>query len=121
VVDRANEHDSQKLIKIVSLIKKQTPDLLETVLADKAYQGYEDQLFTLQKVILDIKANLKKSSFHVQDIRWVVERSFAWMKGYRRLTKDYEKSPKTSEAQVKLAFIQIIFKKINKFHEKYSL
>src|SRR3954470_19494295 len=35
--------------------------------------------------------------------RWVVERTFAWLGWSRRLSKDYERLPHTSEAMVKLA------------------
>jgi putative transposase len=121
IVDKANEHDSQKLIKLVSKIRKQKPNLLETVLADSAYRGFADELFELHGVILDIKPNLKTSFFEVQDIRWIVERSFAWMKGFRRLAKDYEKSPASSEAQVKITFIQITLQKITNFYQKNNL
>ncbi len=37
--------------------------------------------------------------------RWVVERTFAWLGRYRRLSKDYEHTPQSSEAMVKLAGI----------------
>lgn len=121
IVDRANEHDSQKLIKLVSKIKKQKPDLLETVLADSAYRGYANELFELHNVVLDIKPNLKTVPFAVQDMRWIVERSFAWMKGFRRLAKDYEKVPESSEAQVIICFIQITLQKIYDFHQKNLL
>ena len=38
-------------------------------------------------------------------IRWVVERTFAWLGKCRRLTKDREKSVRSSEAFIKLAMI----------------
>ena len=37
--------------------------------------------------------------------RWVVERTFAWLGRYRRLSKDYEHLPETSEAVIKIAAI----------------
>lgn len=37
--------------------------------------------------------------------RWVVERTFAWLGRYRRLSKDYEHSPESSEAMLKIAGI----------------
>ena len=36
--------------------------------------------------------------------RWVVERSFAWVGRYRRLSKDYEATTATSEAMIWAAF-----------------
>lgn len=38
--------------------------------------------------------------FAVLPRRWVVERSFAWMGRYRRLSKEYEALTETSEAMI---------------------
>ena len=38
--------------------------------------------------------------FAVLPRRWVVERSFAWIGRYRRLSKDYEALAETSEAMI---------------------
>ncbi|MYA05433.1 MAG: transposase [Caldilineaceae bacterium SB0664_bin_22] len=43
--------------------------------------------------------------FQVLPRRWVVERTFAWLGRYRRLSKDYEGLPETSEAWIRLAMI----------------
>src|SRR5436305_14349259 len=37
--------------------------------------------------------------------RWVVERTFAWLGRYRRLSKDYEHTPESSEAVMTIAAI----------------
>jgi putative transposase len=42
--------------------------------------------------------------FAVLPRRWVVERSFAWIGRYRRLSKDYEALVETSEAMIWAAF-----------------
>ena len=39
-------------------------------------------------------------TFEVLPRRWVVERTFAWLGRYRRLSKDYEESPQTTEAWI---------------------
>ncbi len=38
--------------------------------------------------------------FQLEPKRWVVERSFAWFNGNRRLSKDYEKTTASSEAMI---------------------
>jgi putative transposase len=37
-------------------------------------------------------------AFTVVKRRWIIERTFAWLDGYRRLSKDYEYLPESSEA-----------------------
>jgi len=44
------------------------------------------------------------TGFAVLPRRWVVERSFAWMGRYRRLSKEYEALTETSEAMIWAAF-----------------
>jgi putative transposase len=41
----------------------------------------------------------------VQKWRWLVERTFGWFGRYRRLSKDYEHNPKSSEAWIYIAMI----------------
>lgn len=43
--------------------------------------------------------------FQVVAKRWVVERTFGWNGGQRRLSKDYERNPRNSESFVYLAAI----------------
>lgn len=43
--------------------------------------------------------------FQVLPRRWVVERSFGWFGRYRRLSKDFEHQPRSSEATVYIASI----------------
>ena len=37
--------------------------------------------------------------------RWIVERTFGWFGRYRRLSKDYETKPRSSEAWITIAMI----------------
>lgn len=46
--------------------------------------------------------------FQVLPRRWVVERSIAWLGRSRRLSKDYERRPATSEALIYLAGIRLL-------------
>ena len=46
--------------------------------------------------------------FQVLPRRWVVERTFAWLGRYRRLSKDYEALPQTEEAWIYLAMIHLM-------------
>ena len=51
-------------------------------------------------------------AFAVVPRRWVVERTFAWLGRYRRLSKDYEFLPATSEAVIQLAMIQLLVRRL---------
>jgi transposase len=50
--------------------------------------------------------------FAVVRRRWVVERTFGWLGRFRRLSKDYEFLPATSEAVIYLAMIQILTRRL---------
>ena len=44
--------------------------------------------------------------------RWIVERTFGWITSHRRLSVDYERSTKVSEAMIQLAMIRIMIKRL---------
>jgi putative transposase len=44
--------------------------------------------------------------------RWVVERTFAWLGRYRRLSKDYEKLTETSAAQVEVSALHHMLRRL---------
>jgi putative transposase len=50
--------------------------------------------------------------FVVLPRRWVVERTFAWLTQCRRLTKDYELLPSTSEAFIYLAMTRLMLRRL---------
>jgi putative transposase len=52
--------------------------------------------------------------FAVVPRRWVVERTFAWLGRYRRLSRDYEYLTATSEAVIQLAMIQLLLRRLTR-------
>lgn len=84
------------------------------IIADGGYRGQLIETIK-QKYKLDMEIVMRSDSnkgFRVLPKRWVVERTFAWFNGYRRLSKDYEFLTENSEAAIHLAAIKI---NLNKF------
>ncbi len=44
--------------------------------------------------------------------RWVVERTFGWLNWYRRLSKDYERLPVSSETMMYIAMIRLMVRRL---------
>lgn len=81
---------------------------LAKILADGGYEGQEFQAWVKQtfKVELEISQPPPGTKgFQVVPFRWIVERTFAWLGRYRRLSKDYEQLLVNSEGVVYLASI----------------
>ena len=52
--------------------------------------------------------------FEVLPRRWVVERTFAWLSQARRLSKDYERLPETSEAMIYGAMSRLMLRRLTR-------
>lgn len=46
--------------------------------------------------------------------RWVVERTFAWLNNFRRLSQDYEIAVKSAENNVMLAYSSLLLRRLAK-------
>lgn len=44
--------------------------------------------------------------------RWIVERTFGWLNWYRRLSKDYECLPESSEAMIYISMIRLMVRRL---------
>ena len=53
-----------------------------------------------------------QDTFEVLPHRWVVERTFAWLGRYRRLSKDYEELPQTTEAWIYVAMTGLMLRRL---------
>ncbi len=51
-------------------------------------------------------------AFTVLRRRWVVERTFAWVGRYRRMSKDYEYLTESSEAMIHLAMTRLMLRRL---------
>ena len=59
-----------------------------------------------------IKPIRKKPGFNVRPWCWIVERTFGWLSKNRRLSKDYECLPETSEALIRIAMIRLMTRRL---------
>lgn len=53
-----------------------------------------------------------KGGFQVQRKRWIVERTFGWLIRFRRLARDYEGLPSSSEAFIQVAAIRLFLTRL---------
>lgn len=81
---------------------------LRLVWADAGYAGQRvDWAATaLHWVLAIVKRPAQAVGFVLLPRRWVVERTFAWLGRYHRLSKDYEALTTSSEAMIRLAMIR---------------
>ena len=61
---------------------------------------------------LEIVKRSDTHKFVVLPKRWIVERTFAWLGKYRRLSKDYESDPRSSETMIRLAMINLMLHRL---------
>ncbi len=59
-----------------------------------------------------VKRSDDAKGFVVLPRRWVVERTFAWLSFHRRLSKDYEALPETSEMMIYVAMIRLMLARL---------
>ena len=62
--------------------------------------------------VFSIVKRTEAHRFEVLPRRWVVERTFAWLGRYRRLSKDYEALTQTSETFIQVAMINLMLHRL---------
>ncbi len=113
VVGAANGTDRDGAQALISKAERQIIVRLLKIWADKGYQGdWEAWLYNEWIIQLEIvTAEEGQKGFAVQPQHWVVERTFAWLGKYRRLSKDYERDTASSEGLIYLVSIRTMLKR----------
>lgn len=116
-VDSATPHDSVGgKILLEKLLATKDISRLKSILADGAYSGELQEWFhrVTKGKRIEIAKKSKDKGFHVIAKRWIVERTFAWFGHFRRLSKDYEYTPKSSLTHLFIADTILLIKKLTK-------
>jgi len=85
---------------------------LKLIWADGGYAGQLiDWARHLGRWTLEI-VKRSEAGFAVLPKRWIVERTFAWLGKYRRLSKDYETLTESSESMIRIAMINLMLHRL---------
>ena len=87
---------------------------LQLIWADGGYAG---QLVTwvttmLQRTLVIVKRPRHTQGFQGLQWRWIVERTFGWLNRSRRLSKDFEALPETTETWIRIAMIHLMVRRL---------
>ena len=120
VVSAADVQDRDGARLLAHALRFYGPDLprLSLVWADAAYEGkLVDELrerMGWQIELVKRSDTQPRSAFAVQPHRWIVERTFGWFGGFRRLSKDYEYQVESSEALIYAAMSHLMLRKLTR-------
>jgi putative transposase len=103
----ADTTDWAGAVQVFKRIGKSLPRLAK-IWADSAYRAAELAAWVKANcrwVIEVVTRPADAVGFQVLHRRWIVERTFGWFNRYRRLSKDYETNPKSSETWIYISAI----------------
>ncbi len=113
VVHAANVQDRDGAKLVLAKARARCPRL-QLLWADGNYAGQlTDWVREKCGWVLEIvKRPAEAKGFQLLPRRWVVERTFAWLGRYRRLSKDYEATTASSEAWITIAMIHLMLRRL---------
>ena len=87
---------------------------LQRIWADGGYAGKLVAWVAtkLQRTLVIVKRPRPTQGFRVLQWRWIVERTFGWRNRSRRLSKDFEALPETTEAWIRIAMIHLMVRRL---------
>ena len=112
-VHPANTQDRDGAKLVTEKLRGQFPRL-RLIWADGGYAGkMADWVREEAGCELEIARRPKgERRFTVLPMRWVVERTFAWLGKYRRMSKDCERLAETSEAWIRPAMVCLMLRRL---------
>ncbi len=81
--------------------------------ADAGYRGtFVDEIYDNFGIDVEISQQIKPKGWKILPKRWRVERTFAWLGNFRRLSKDYEIRTQSAEAMIKISHSHTLIKRL---------
>ena len=113
IVHSAGIQDRAGAKQVLTALVSHFPEL-QLIWADGGYAGKLVAWVTtvLQRTLVIVKRPRRTQGFQVLQWRWIVERTFGWLNRSRRLSKDFEALPETTEAWVRIAMIQLMVRRL---------
>jgi putative transposase len=115
LVTAASADDGAVASALFARLEGQPVAKVRRVFADSKYHNYALYEWVQEnapwKLVIVRRPEGKKGWVELP-LRWTVERTFAWLGKCRRLSKDREKSVRSSEAFVKLAMIHLMLNRL---------
>lgn len=112
-VHEANTHDTVGGCSVFQKALEKYPTL-KGVCADAGYRKtMEEFVKKILKKSIEISERITEK-WTILPKRWVVERTFSWLNGYRRLAKDFEISISSAENYVRIAHSMLLLKRLAK-------
>lgn len=108
-LSKANTFDGVAGKSLIRQLRAQCP-FTQVIVADQGYRGQFCEAAANLGFVVKIVERLG-TSFKILPVRWVVERSIAWINMNRRLDHDYEVSIHTSTSWIYIAEIKRLLKK----------
>ena len=122
VVSPANEQERAQVGELAETVQQATGESVTLAYVDQGYTGEAASAKAERCGIrLEVvKLSEAKRGFVLLPRRWVVERSFVWMARFRRLSRDYERLPKTLAGLHLLAFSVLMLKRFTTLMAEYT-
>ena len=112
VVHAPNIHDTKSGIDPAREAYERYPGI-KKFCADAGYRGtFVREVSEQLGLEVDISEKIKPHEWEKLPWRWVVERTFSWLNGSRRLSKDHEISVASAQAFVKISHSHTLIRRL---------
>jgi len=115
-VTPANEQERAQVKQLAEEVQDVTQNSVEVAFVDQGYTGEQAEQDAQEAGVqlIVVKLPEAKKGFVLLPRRWVVERSFAWTARFRRLARDFERTPQVLEGLHYLAFAILMLQAFSK-------